>query len=519
LQIRPSIEARREAADKKKMRTRFWLGFAVAIAVAVGSIAVALVVHERERDNFETQQQGDAARAARQAEALAALSVGQLSSAAAFYRAEGNFTPHEFDVMTGPLLHSGGLSATGFLRAVPNADRAGFERRRHLPILERGPLGELRPAARREIYFPLVDAATVAGITVHVPLGYDIGSDALRGRYLLQARATGQVATTPVMRLPAGGTGINVFRPVFRDGAPTRTAAQRRAALVGFAVGSFHVADLAEAAATALPSGIEAALFEHGRPVSGRDLPPAQSAAAPLRIAGRTWLLRVRDPSSPGVDLPVMIAIVGISLAGLLAALVLVWSRSERMHELAREASHDPLTGLRNRRRFEEDLRTELARSHRYGVPGALLMLDLDHFKQVNDTLGHPAGDRVLTEIAEVLRGRSRETDLLARLGGDEFAVVLPRCELGEAEEVAGEIAAAIRERMESEPEVPAITASIGVAPFGSGQRLSYESVLGRADAAMYAAKGSGRDRVRLFDATTPEPHPSELGITVADRV
>jgi diguanylate cyclase (GGDEF)-like protein len=519
LQIRPSIEAGREAADKKKMRTRFWLGFAVAIAIAIGSIAVALVVHERERDNFESQQKSDAVRAAHQTEALAALSVGQLSSAAAFYRAEGNFTAHEFDVIADSLLHSGGLAATGFLRVVPDADRAEFERRYHLPILERGPLGEMRPAARRSVYFPLIDAATVTGLAVHVPYGYDIGSDALRGRYLHAARASGKVTVTPVMRLPAGGTGINVFRPVYRDGAPTGTAAQRRAALFGYAVGSFHVPDLARAATTALPHGVQAALFEQGHSISGRDLPADESATAPIRIVNRTWVLRVRDPNSPGVDLPVMIAIVGISLAGLLAALVLVWSRSERMHELAREASHDPLTGLRNRRRFEEDLRTELARSHRYGVPGALLMLDLDHFKQVNDTLGHPAGDRVLTEIADVLRGRARETDLLARLGGDEFAVVLPRCELGEAEEVAGEIATAIREQMDSEPEVPPITASIGVAPFGSGQRLSYELVLGRADAAMYAAKGSGRDRVRLFDETTPEPNSSELKLTVGDRV
>jgi diguanylate cyclase (GGDEF)-like protein len=501
------------------MRLRFWLGFAVAIAIAIGSIAVALVVHQRERDNFEAQQQSDAVRAAHQAEALAALSVGQLSSAAAFYRAEGHFTHHEFEVIAGPLLHSGGLAATGFLRAVPEADRAEFELRNHVPILERGPLGQMRPAGRHKIYFPLMEAATVAGLTVHVPVGYDIGSDALRGRYLFEARATGKVAATPVMRLPAGGTGINVFRPVYRDGVPARTAAQRRAALVGFAVGSFHVPDLAAAATTALPDGVEAAIFEHGDAVSGRDLPASRSASAPIRIANRTWLLRVRDTNPPGVDLAVMIAIVGLSLAGLLAALVLVWSRSERMHELAREANHDPLTGLRNRRRFEEDLRTELARSHRYGVPGALLMLDLDHFKQVNDTLGHPAGDRVLAEIAATLRGRARETDLLARLGGDEFAIVLPRCEVEEAEEVAGEIAGAIRERMEAEPEVPPITASIGVAPFGSGQRLSYETVLGRADAAMYAAKGSGRDRVRLFDSSTPEPRPEDLKITLADRV
>ena len=223
----------------------------------------------------------------------------------------------------------------------------------------------------------------------------------------------------------------------------------------------------------------------------------------------------MRDPSRPGVDLAVMIALVGLSLAALLAALVLVWSRHERMQELALQASQDPLTGLKNRRRFEEELRTELARSHRYGVAGALLMLDLDHFKQVNDTLGHPAGDRVLAEIAAVLRGRARETDVLARIGGDEFAIALPRCELAEAEAVSGEIITAIRERMSTEPEVPPITASIGIAVFGVGERLSYETVFDRADAALYAAKGSGRDQVKTFDDTTPEP--GEVKITVGE--
>jgi GGDEF domain-containing protein len=75
----------------------------------------------------------------------------------------------------------------------------------------------------------------------------------------------------------------------------------------------------------------------------------------------------------------------------------------------------------------------------------------------------------------------------------------------------------AIRERMSAEPEVPPITASVGIAPFGAGERLSYETVLGRADAAMYAAKGSGRDRVRTFDDTTPEPGPGEVKITVGE--
>jgi diguanylate cyclase (GGDEF)-like protein len=489
------------------MRLRFWLGFAVAIAVALGSIAVALVVHERERDSFETRQRGEATRAARQAEALAGLSVGQLASAAAFYRAEGSFSRHEFNVVAESLLRPGGLAATAFIGSVPQRRRAGFERAHDRPILERGPLGNLRPAPPRDRYFPLIYAAA-NGLTVQLPVGYDVASDVLRGPYLLRARDRGEPAATPAIRLPIGGTGINVFRPVYRDGARARTVAERRAALIGFAAGAFHVSDLAAAAKTALPDQVDASLVERGKPIVGSELPREESATAPIHIADRGWLLVVRDPSRPGVDLPVMIAVVGLALAGLLGALVLVWSRGERIHELAQQASQDPLTGLRNRRRLEEEVRAELARSHRYGVPGALLMLDLDHFKQVNDTLGHPAGDRVLAEIAAVLRSRARETDVLARIGGDEFAIVLPRCELAEAEEVAGELIAAIRDRMGAEPGLPPLTASVGIAPFGTGHRLSYESVLARADAALYAAKGSGRDAVRIFGSTSG-PAPS----------
>jgi diguanylate cyclase (GGDEF)-like protein len=481
------------------MRLRFWLGFSVVAAIAIGSIALALIVHGRERDSFERTQRGEAGRAAHQAEALARLSVGQLASATAFYQAEGHFSRHEFNIIARSLLRSGALTATGFVATVHQAARARFESSHGYPIVERGPLGELRRAHRRPQYFPLTFAAT-SGLSVKLPLGYDVGSDVYRGPYLLRARDSGEPAATPVMQLPVGGTGINVFRPVYRDGAPTRTVAQRRAALAGFAVGAFHVPDLAQAANAALPNDVAVSLVEDGRAVAGPTLSRNEAAAAPVQIADRTWLLVVRDPSRPGVDLPVLIALVGMSVAALLAALVLIWSRNDRMQELRRQASHDSLTGLKNRRRFEEDLRAELARSGRYDVPGALLMLDLDHFKRVNDTLGHPAGDRVIAEIADAMRARTRETDVLARLGGDEFAVVLPRCSLEEAQEVAAEIATAVRERMLTEQGMPPITTSIGITPFGPGRHLSYESVLAKADAALYAAKGSGRDMVRTLD-------------------
>ncbi|HEY0392345.1 MAG TPA: diguanylate cyclase [Solirubrobacterales bacterium] len=483
------------------MRLRFWLGFLVVTAIAIGSVALALIVHGRESDSFERTQRAEAGRAAHQVEALAALSVGQLASAAAFYQAEGRFNRHEFDVIAGSLLNTGALTATGFVKSVPAAERARFERSHGYPILERGPLGELRRAQQRPAYFPLTFAASVSGLKVKLPLGYDVGSDVFRGPYLLRAAKSGKPAATPVMRLPIGGTGINVFRPVYRDGAPVGTQAQRRTALLGFAVGGFHVPDLAEAANVALPDNVAVSLIDRGKPIAGPALPSEETAAARIRIADRTWLLVVRDPSRPGVDLPVLIALVGLSVAALLAALVLIWSRNDRMQELRRQASHDSLTGLKNRRRFEEELREELARSGRYRVPGALLMLDLDHFKRVNDTLGHPAGDRVIAEIAEAMRGRGRETDVLARLGGDEFAVILPRCSLEEAQAVAAEIATAIRERMSGEQGMPPVTTSIGVAPFGPERKLSYEAVLAQADAALYAAKGSGRDTVRTFES------------------
>jgi diguanylate cyclase (GGDEF)-like protein len=484
-------------AEKNGMRLRFWLGYALVAAVAAGSVAIALVVHNREADNFRQMQQSEATRSARQAEAVAALSVGQLASAAAFYEAEGRFSKHEFEVIADSLLSSGALSATGFIPLVPNASRTRFERNHGFPIVVRGPLGDLHKEGERKTYFPLAYAATKFKLSVTTPYGYDVGSDSIRATRLVRARNAGSASATPVIRLPLGGTGINVFRPVYRDEAPTSTVAQRRLALVGFALGAFRIADLATAATTALPDEVDVELVERGRSVVGPSLDRDEAATAPLRIADRTWLLVVHDPNHPDLGLPIMIAAVGLALSALLGTLVLIWSRNARMQELQLEASQDPLTGLKNRRRFGEDLRTELARSRREDTVGAVLMLDLDNFKQVNDTLGHPAGDRVIAEIAGVLGKRMRATDVVARLGGDEFAVVLPRCDLDEAEEIADAIASSIRLHALPGEAAPPITASIGIATFGPRAK-SYDAVLSAADNAMYEAKRAGRDTVRV---------------------
>ena len=156
-------------------------------------------------------------------------------------------------------------------------------------------------------------------------------------------------------------------------------------------------------------------------------------------------------------------------------------------------ADHDALTGLFNRRRFEEELERHIAHGARYGMSGALLMLDLDDFKQINDGHGHRAGDRVLTAVAGVLRNRLRASDIVARFGGDEFAVLMPVGGAPEAEELADLLAAAVHRNVPT-PTGP-LSASVGIALLEHSSTA--DEILSRADDAMYADKRSARRDAR----------------------
>ncbi len=164
-------------------------------------------------------------------------------------------------------------------------------------------------------------------------------------------------------------------------------------------------------------------------------------------------------------------------------------------------ADHDPLTGLLNRRKFEAELERHVQGIKRYGAEGALLMLDIDHFKAVNDTLGHNAGDELIVSIAGALRNRLRSSDVLSRLGGDEFAALLPKADAAEARQVAGDLVGAVRENaaLLSGERHKNITTSVGVAMFDEREDLSGEVILIEADLAMYDAKEAGRDRYGFY--------------------
>jgi diguanylate cyclase (GGDEF)-like protein len=480
------------------MRTRFWISIAAVAAIAVGSVIAAVAIYQNDKDDFNRVQRDDAARAAHQAEAVAALSIGKLSTAAAIVQTQGRMNRHEFRVIGRSLLEKGALDGAGYVPRIPASRRATYERSLGIEISERsiGPL--LKRAGARPVYYPV----TFGTSEVHQPSrvrGFDLGSDPLRAQVLQRAGDTGMAVATPLVRLLIGGTGINVFRPIYADGAPVESPAERQRALKGFIAGSFRVQDVAAAALAVLPGDAKMQLRVDRHRAFGPGGELEDAAQVPIHIADRTWLLVLADPGGPPVGLPIAVGILGIALAALLASLIVSWSRGERMRELERQASQDSLTGLGNRRRFEEDLAAAMARSRRDSNTGALLMLDLDRFKQVNDSHGHPAGDRVIKDVAETLRRRTRASDSLARLGGDEFAVILPRCSGQEAMIAAEAIAEEIRRRHSQNGADP-LTVSIGVALFGEDAKASVATIVADADAAMYAAKDDGRDNVRVFD-------------------
>jgi diguanylate cyclase (GGDEF)-like protein len=166
--------------------------------------------------------------------------------------------------------------------------------------------------------------------------------------------------------------------------------------------------------------------------------------------------------------------------------------------QLRRQATTDELTGLANHRRFQEVLREEARRTARSGRPLTLVMLDIDNFKRVNDTHGHPQGDEVLREVAAALRRTCRVTDQPARYGGEELAVVLPDTDLDGGRVVAEAIRRAVKAL-----ELPVdgggtlrVTASLGVSTLAAGGDAC--SVIAAADAALYEAKHAGKDRVVL---------------------
>ena len=177
----------------------------------------------------------------------------------------------------------------------------------------------------------------------------------------------------------------------------------------------------------------------------------------------------------------------------------------ELQDELREQAIRDALTGLRNRRLLQEILERELGRAAREAYPVSLIMFDIDHFKQINDTCGHVAGDAALQAIGVELQAGTRVGDVAFRYGGDEFLIVMPNTPADAAAVRAEELRTSIRAALDRIVEGPSHAASFGVAAFPT-HASTVAGLIAAADVAVYAAKAAGRDRVRVAPAVPTRP-------------
>jgi diguanylate cyclase (GGDEF)-like protein len=211
----------------------------------------------------------------------------------------------------------------------------------------------------------------------------------------------------------------------------------------------------------------------------------------------------LQQPGGGGVAAAFVALVVALLLQANLTAMVLL----RLVRRLQYQSDHDMLTGLLSRRPMEQLLLAESQRQRRFGQSFALLSIDIDHFKKLNDSFGHAAGDLVLKRVAEALRAAARGIDSVARMGGEEFCVLLPGADVAGAECVAARLLDTVRRLHLPEVGGATVTISIGLAVMESPSE-PIQDLQRRLDQALYSAKAAGRDRVERAVPAAGAAHP-----------
>lgn len=436
--------------------------------------------------------------------------------------------PAEFEQFSAELVERlPGLQALSWNPLVAAADRAGFEQQqresdlhlRDFAIRERDAEGRLVPAGTRQRYLPVALIEPLAANQAAV--GFDLLSNPTRAEAAERAERTGRLqATDPITLVQENGRqkGVLLLQPVKpREGA-TR----------GYAVGVYRLDDLLRSSfqhpRDAEWRGIRLELLQ--TLTNGQEELLASSAAAPadrsalawaqqdtIHIGGQRWTLRLL-PSAAAVqsrqsNVPRQLLLAGVVvLLSNEAMLLLVTGQHQSSRRQAAishyEATHDPLTDLLNRRPFLAELDKARQEADSDLAEHVLVAIDLDHFKPVNDQAGHAAGDRLLKDIAQLMRRQLREGDILARLGGDEFAVILRLCPLSTGVRIARGLLKSIeRYQLTWQHQHFRVTASLGVVGLNAGNRSlpSSEALMQQVDRALYNAKQEGRNTVMVVQS------------------
>jgi diguanylate cyclase (GGDEF)-like protein len=405
------------------------------------------------------------------------------------------------------------MGAIGTLVLVDAADLPAFEARAEADpttALATGGTVAVIPAGARPFYC-LITAAVVRKSVPGFPVGYDVCADPVSRGPLLAARDSGQGAYLPY---PSGGrTWLSIETPIYRGVATPTTVAQRRAALAGWVGTELDPTALLVRALQDQPGRSVAMRYRVGTQdvafTSGIAPVGARSVTIDLRNGWTVQTFGVVDAGgiTSGHALTTMVA--GIALSVLLALLMFVLGTGrerarrqleQRTGQLHHQALHDALTGLPNRALVMDRIEQMLVRDRRHHTTGAALFLDLDDFKNVNDTLGHGAGDRLLIAVSNRLSSTLRDADTLGRMGGDEFVVLIDGTSLDAAPELVAErMLDVMRQPFQlDDVSMPlTVNVSIGVA---TGDRVSAGDLLRDADVALYQAKAAGKNRYEIFD-------------------
>jgi diguanylate cyclase (GGDEF)-like protein len=411
-----------------------------------------------------------------------------------------------------------GIQAIGFGERVKAGELEAHNRRMRAEGI---PDYEIRPPGERPEYFPVVFNEPFVGRNARV-LGSDMYSEPTRRAAMDRARDNADVAISGKVTLAgeafrgtqAQQPGFVMYVPVFSKEVRTLSRDERDAALSGFVFSPFRMHDLMRGI---LDDGVLQVLDmrvyddANAKPaaelidtrtawrMTPSDAAPVFSRRVTFQMPGRMWTIEF--DSRPEFDAMLERARPwGVLSAGVLTSLILFFlttslvSAWNRAHHLS---MRDPLTGLYNRRYLEETMGRELPRARRLGESVGVIVLDIDHFKHLNDTFGHDAGDLVLERTGELLLAATRNSDIACRFGGEEFAVILPGATLL----VARNRAEAIRASLEAlridwdGRQLGPLTISAGVASMPPhGQDWAY--VMQQADRALYTAKQAGRNKV-----------------------
>lgn len=447
-----------------------------------------------------------------------------LEGLSSYFESSEEVTVEEFARFTGSALDRyPHLAALSWNPLVPADNLADVEtRQRSQPglegytVTERTEEGDRTPVSARPFYVPV---GYIEPFDVNrAALGFDIASDPVRRLAVESALESGlPAATSPIDLVQDEGTqkGMLALVPIVDPDAEASGANP----VEGFAVGVYRLGDLLTDTFTGPRwAGIDVNLVDITAPAKPQavafrkaprpptvDIAPAAEISAlsdPFIVFGRTWQLEITPTSgllaqrasgtTPSLEF------IGLLVIFLLQAFVLLVTGLERQavrraEQSQEEANTDHLTGLHNRRSFLAHLERVRTRSDTQGSVDALMFLDLDRFKAVNDAGGHEAGDLMLRSVSRALRDSVRSRDLVARIGGDEFAIVLNDCEADRALQIGASLVSAVEAiRVSGDGRDLTVGISIGIVEIRPDDGLGVDELIRRADDACYEAKHNG---------------------------